>query len=77
MLTVKPATVMVPVRVTFAGPMAAVKPTVPLPLPDAPEVMVIHDALLTAFQAQPVAEVTSSVPLSALAVALVVPGLRL
>ena len=57
-----PAMVSIPVRdvpVVFA---AAVKPTLPLPLPLAPLVMVIHDAPLVAVHAQPVAVVTDTVP---------------
>ena len=51
MVIVAPATVSVPVR---AAPVfaATVKPTVPFPLPLAPEVIVIHDVVLEVDQAQ-------------------------
>src|SRR5919206_4898712 len=50
MVTLRPATVSVPVR---AGPVvfgATVKLTVPFPLPLAPELIVMKELLLTAFQ---------------------------
>jgi hypothetical protein len=53
---------MVPVRwpPVFA---ATAKPTLPLPLPEEPEVIVIHEALLCAVQGQPKEFVfTASVP---------------
>lgn len=52
-----PAIVIVPVR---AAPVfaAAVKVTDPLPLPEAPLVMLSHDALLEAVQAHPAGAVT-------------------
>jgi hypothetical protein len=55
---------MVPVR---DPPLLAdtLKPTVPLPLPDDPDVIVIQDALLTAVQGQPPAEDTATVPVPA------------
>jgi hypothetical protein len=43
------------------GFAAIKKPTVPLPLPLAPDVTVIHAALLAAVQAQPAATVTPTV----------------
>lgn len=51
-VTVRPATVSVPLR---AAPWfgAIVKFTLPLPVRLAPEVIVIHELLLTAVQAQP------------------------
>jgi len=39
------------------------KATLPLPLPDAPDVTVIHDALLVAVQAHAVLAVTDDEPL--------------
>jgi hypothetical protein len=59
---VRPAIVSVPDR---AGPVvdATVKLTVPSPLPFAPEVTVIHDALLFAVQVQPAPELTVVEPL--------------
>src|SRR6187200_1590935 len=56
-VTVRPATLMVPVR---DGPVAAaaVKVMVPAPSPLTPEVMVIHGALLVAVHEQPAAAVT-------------------
>ena len=53
-----PATVSVPVRVLVEGFAVTLYVTVPLPLPVAPAVTVIHDALLAAVQVQPVAAVT-------------------
>jgi hypothetical protein len=62
-LTVKvwPATVSVPER---APPSvdAVVNRTVPLPLPLAPDVTVIHETLLVAVQPQPAGDVTSVLP---------------
>ena len=57
---------MVPVR---AGPVvaAAANVTVPAPLPLAPDVMVIHGALLDAVQAHPAAALTLTVPVPPLA----------
>jgi hypothetical protein len=57
-VTVWPATVSVPVRGDVAAFAAIVKATVPLPLALEPEVMVSHESLLVAVQAQPVAVVT-------------------
>ena len=68
-MTVKvaPAIVSVPVR---PDPVFAATPneTAPLPDPVAPAVTVIHEALLEAVQAQPVAAVTVLLPLPATAV---------
>ena len=46
---------------------ATVNATLPLPLPDAPLVTVIHAALLVVVQAQPLVVVTAIVELSPLA----------
>jgi hypothetical protein len=54
---VLPAIVIVPVRAPLAL-AATVKVTDPLPLPDAPLVMLSHDALLEAVHAQLAAVVT-------------------
>jgi hypothetical protein len=53
--------VSVPVR---AGPVlaATVKSTVPLPLPLAPAAIVIHVSVVVAVHAQPLAEVTATLP---------------
>ena len=61
MVTVWPATVIVPVR---CGPLlaATVYPTVLLPFPGVPDVTVIHAALLLAVQPQPGSAVTVIVP---------------
>lgn len=62
-MTAAPAIVIAPVRrapVLFA---ATEKLTVPLPLPLAPDVIVIHGALLTAVHAQPTGALTLEVPL--------------
>ncbi len=55
------ATVTVPVR---AAPVFAVRlrATVPLPVPVAPEVTVIHDVLLVAVHAQAASVITDTVP---------------
>jgi len=60
-VNVWPATVIVPVR---CGPVlaATVNWTVPAPEPLAPAVMVIHESLLAAVQAHPVAAVTLTDP---------------
>src|SRR6187397_2583864 len=51
---VSPATAIVPVRdVVPVGRAATSYPTIPAPLPDFPERIVIHGALLTAVQPQP------------------------
>ena len=49
-----PAMVAVPVRGVVTVLAATVRATVPLPLPLAPLVTVIHDAVLAAVHAQPV-----------------------
>ena len=57
-----PAMVTIPVRDEMLVFAAILYPTVPLPLPEAPLVTVIHDAALPAVQAQPAAAVTDTVP---------------
>ncbi len=52
-VNVRPAIVSVPVRVELPVLGATLKLTFPFPLPLAPEVTVIHDALLVAVHAQP------------------------
>jgi hypothetical protein len=61
-VTVKvwPAMITVPVREVPAVLAATLRPTVPLPVPLAPEVTVIHDALLVADRAQPVVPLTET-----------------
>jgi hypothetical protein len=63
-LTVKtrPATVMVPVRSDAPVLAAALKPTVPLAVPLAPLVTVIHETVLAAVQPHPAAAATVTVP---------------
>lgn len=61
-VTVRPATAIVPDRVDPVV-AAAVNPTVPDPLPLAPEVMVIHGAPLDAVHAHPAPAVTATLPL--------------
>jgi hypothetical protein len=56
--------VIVPVRDEIEVLAATVNATVPLPLPEAPLVTVIHAALLVAVQAQPLVVVTAMVELS-------------
>ena len=64
------AIVIVPDRVV-PGFAATLKPTVPLPLPEAPDVTVIHcGAPLTAVHEQPAVVVTVTVPVLAVAGAL-------
>src|SRR5580704_17563243 len=60
-VTACPAMIMAPAR---GAPVSAatVYPTVPLPLPDAPEVIVIHGTSLTAVQLQPEPAVIGMVP---------------
>ena len=58
MVNVAPATVRVPLRLPVEVFSATVKPTVPEPDPEAPEVIVIHAALLVAFHTQPADVVT-------------------
>jgi len=53
--------VIVPLRLVVFGLAAKSKPTVPLPLPLAPLVIVIHDVAVLAVHAQPVATVTPTV----------------
>jgi hypothetical protein len=78
-VTVKvwPAMVSVPERGVPVGLAANEYPTVPIPLPDAPEVTVSHTALLTAVQEHPAEAATKreTVPLLNATEALV--GLRL
>jgi len=63
-----PAIVMVPTRLVELGLATNVNATVPLPLPLAPLVIVIHDAAVLAVHAQPVAVVTAiDVPVPAVA----------
>lgn len=59
-VNVWPATVIVPVR---AAPVfaATLKVTLPLPLPVAPAVIAIHEALLVAVHPQPLPAVTATV----------------
>jgi hypothetical protein len=63
-VTVKvlPPIVSVPVRVVVVVLAATAYDTVPVPLPDAPALIVIHASLLVAVQAHPVAAVTVTVP---------------
>ena len=61
-MNVWPATVRVPVR-TPPGLAATLNRTVPLPVPLAPDVTVIHAALLAAVQAQPVPVDTATLPI--------------
>jgi hypothetical protein len=63
-LSVWPATVIVPERVTVLVFRAAVKATVPFPLPDAPDVMTNQATLLIAVHEQPGAVVTPMVPVA-------------
>src|ERR671921_2828988 len=71
--TVRPATVMAPLR---PGPsfVAAANWTCPLPLPLAPPVIVIHGAPLAAVQAHPAPAFTCTLPLLACAATLTLPG---
>lgn len=61
-VNVAPAIVSVPVRLEATVFAATLKPTVPLPDPVAPLVIVIHAALLVAVHAQPVATATVLLP---------------
>jgi hypothetical protein len=61
-VNVMPATLNVPVRDDVAVFAVAEKLTVPLPLPEAPAVIVSHDAPLVAVHAQPVAAFTPTDP---------------
>ena len=67
--------VAVPVRGVVTVLAATARATVPLPLPLAPLVTVIHDAVLAAVQAQPVWLVTATLSASPAATALAEPGL--
>jgi hypothetical protein len=69
-LTVKvaPAIVKVPLREVVAVFAAALIPTVPLPLPLAPEVTLSHVSLLAAVHAQPAPAVTPTLPVPPAAV---------
>jgi len=51
--------VIVPVRVLAVVLLAATKVTVPFPVPDAPDFMVIQDALLVAVQLHPAVVATA------------------
>jgi hypothetical protein len=57
--------VIVPVRGLLPGLAAIDNDTLPLPLPEAPPVTVIHAAELTAVQEHPPADVTETVPVEA------------
>ena len=57
-VNVTPAIVTVPVRELAVVLVATLRDTVPLPVPLAPDVTLIHDALLVADRAQPVVPVT-------------------
>jgi hypothetical protein len=59
---VKPAIVSVPLRLDVVAFAAMVNATVPEPDPDAPDVIVIHDALLVAVHAHPAASVRVLLP---------------
>lgn len=61
-VNVWPPAVTVPVRAAVVAFAATLKPTVPLPEPLAPLVIVIHDALLVAVQAHPLPLVTLNDP---------------
>jgi hypothetical protein len=59
---VAPAIVNVPVRLVVPAFAATVNDTVPVPVPAAPELIVIHAALLTAAHTHPAAAVTVLLP---------------
>ena len=59
-MKVFPPMVAVPVRLVPAVLAATLRPTVPLPVPEAPEVTAIHDALLVAVRAQPLVPLTDT-----------------
>ena len=63
-----PAMVMVPVRGVVLLFASTWKPTVPLPIPDAPEVTVIHWSDVAATQTHPLVAVTSTLDEPAAAV---------
>jgi hypothetical protein len=67
-INVRPAIVIVPVRLLLLLFDDTVKPTTPLPVPLLPEVMVIKAALLSAPQLQPSPVVTATVPVPPAAV---------
>ena len=67
-LNVVPAIVKVPDRLVVAVFAATLKEAVPGPVPLAPPVTVIHDALLAAVQAHPAPAVTVLLPVPAPAV---------
>ena len=71
---VRPAIVTVPVRGLVLVLAAIEYPTLPLPLPEPPDVIVIHDALLVAVHAHPVIPVTATEPVVAAAETVVAPG---
>jgi hypothetical protein len=58
---VSPAMARVPVRV-LPERLSALNPTVPFPVPDAPEVIAIHPTLLVALHEQPAPAETATVP---------------
>lgn len=66
-MNVLPAIVSVPLRLDVDVFAVAVYPTVPLPEPLAPAVMVIHEAPLDAVHAQADGSVTETVPWAPLA----------
>jgi hypothetical protein len=74
---VMPAMVMVPLRVVVFGFVWKLYPTVPLPLPEAPEVMVIQEAFEVADQAHPPGAKTLTEPDPAVAGTLVLVPERL
>jgi hypothetical protein len=59
---VLPATVIVPERELVLVLLETEYPTPPLPEPLAPEVILIHDALLVAVQPQPLPALTPTLP---------------
>ena len=61
-VNVMPAIVRVPLWALVPVLAAALKATVPLPVPLAPEVTVSHDALLTAVHAHPAPAVNVTLP---------------
>jgi hypothetical protein len=63
----RPAIVTVPVRAAVPGLAATEYPTVPAPVPLAPDVTVIHDAPLDAVHGHPLMAVTDTLPVVALA----------
>ena len=70
-----PPTLTVPVREVRAVFAAMVSPTVPLPVPLAPELTIIQAAALAAFQAQPVPAVTLMLAVPPAAAVFVLAGL--